>query len=115
MVEWCKVGSMKTIHKYAIEPGHREKVMLPSDARVITVGSELVGTIHFWVELDISVEELNERTFVLWGTGAAIPDHHYYVGSAFTQKVEWHLYQSIPEAEDIFESAATGPPDSEEE
>lgn len=108
---------MKTIHKYSIEPGHRRTISLPEGAKVIFIGSQLAGLVHFWVELDLAEEQTHARTFVLWGTGASIPDHHHYVGSVQDHSLVWHLYERyLPNTdveleaeekrEDIFESAA---------
>jgi hypothetical protein len=87
---------MKTIHKHAIEPGHRLTIFLAENATVIFVGSQLAGLVHFWVEFDLAVKETHERTFQLHGTGAAIPDHHHYVGSTLDAPFVWHLYEENP-------------------
>ncbi len=104
---------MKTIHKYAIEPGRRVKFILPGNAKVLFVSSQLAGTVHFWVELDLAAEESYERTFQVHGTGAAIPDDHHYVGSVYEHSNVWHLYEKYdinktltPQAEAVFD-----PPD----
>lgn len=115
---------MKTIHKYQITPGDRLKIHLPEGAKVISVGSQLVGLVHFWVEIDLAEEQTHVRTFELHGTGAAIPDHHSYLGSVQDPPDVWHLYERFlpntdaeleaqeqrdeaeDKREDIFETAA---------
>ncbi len=96
---------MKTIHKYAIEPGHpRLEVHLPGYATVVFVDSQLTGVVHFWVEFDPDAE-MRKRVFVLHETGHDIPDDHYYVGSVLDPPNVWHLYEEY----DI-DKALTGEP-----
>ena len=92
---------MKTIYKYAIEPGERQMIMAPWDAKVLYVGSQLAGTVHFWVELDVNAEDLIERTFVVHNTGAAVPDHHKHIGSAWASPNMWHLYEVYLPSTDV--------------
>ena len=84
---------MKTIYKYQVTPTDpRLEIELPGSAKVVFVGSQLVGVVNFWVELDPEVVK-HKRIFVLHGTGHDIPDNHDYIGSVLDSPFVWHLYE----------------------
>lgn len=85
---------MKTIYKYQVTPTDpRLEIELPGSAKVVFVGSQLVGVVNFWVELTISHRTKHKRIFVLHGTGHDIPDNHDYIGSVLDSPFVWHLYE----------------------
>lgn len=85
---------MKTIYKYMIELDDPEiMVSLPVGAKVIHVGVQYSGEVHFWVELTPSSPDYENRTFRIYGTGHPIPDGHTHQGTVLDRQFVWHLYE----------------------
>lgn len=95
---------MKVIYKYeitALDPIRSFK--WPEGAKVVHVDSQSTGTMQLWVEIDDqhTVRPTNpvvqDRTFVVYGTGHHIGDGDVYVGTVLDEPFVWHLYERMKE------------------
>ncbi len=90
---------MKVIYKYEITAMDPIKSFgWPEGTKVVHVDSQAEGTMQLWVEIpDQHPAEtiLEERTFVVYGTGHHIVDKDIYVGTVLDDPFVWHLYERI--------------------
>ncbi len=86
---------MKTIHKYALNATHADRVtvMMPRVATIVMVGSQ-EGHPFLWAIVD-SESPLFERHYSLIATGQPIPGGYNHVASFTRNNGEstWHLFE----------------------
>jgi hypothetical protein len=78
---------MKTIYKYNLS----QPVHMPLGSTIVKVGIQN-GQCCIWalVDTDAPVEE---RRFVVVGTGSEIDDNMVYVGTMFEEPFVWHVME----------------------
>lgn len=83
-----------TVWKYQLNTYTGETTLqLPAGATPLRVDD--VDDEHLlWVLLDAS-KPLETRTFVVFGTGAFIPDGHKYINTFFSDGREFHAFERI--------------------
>jgi len=52
---------------------------------------------QIWLEIRQPDETLEERTFVVYGTGRHVTDGDVYVGTVLDESFVWHLYERMKE------------------
>lgn len=92
---------MKTIWKYELTVNDMQEVMMPSDAKVVSFGTDPNGVVCIWalVETDNSILPLHARLFRLAGTGHPLPPniHDYrFIGTTNMGMYVWHLFEFRP-------------------
>ena len=86
---------MKVIYKYeitAIDPV--KTFQWPRFSKVVHVDSQSPGTMQLWVEL-YQFDQLEDRIFVVYGTGHHIQEGDVYVGTVLDEPFVWHLYERM--------------------
>jgi len=81
---------MKTVYKYPL-PFTSGIVLMPKDAMVVHV-SEQNGEPMLWAEVNTE-EGLEERYFIIYGTGQNIDSRYGYIGTWMSPPFVWHLYE----------------------
>ncbi len=71
-----------TVHKYPLQPQHRNTLYLPQSARILTA-QEQHGDVTLWALLDPAPDVVRSpRTFATYYTGTPIPDQPgQYIGT----------------------------------
>lgn len=84
----------KRIFKYPLfTSGMTCKIRMPRGAKICTV--QMQGeAVCMWAEVDYSAP-LEDRTFVVVGTGHDVPDNCVYVGTWQHAAYVWHAYEEI--------------------
>ncbi len=89
---------MKVIYKYEITALDPIKTFKwPRFSKVVHVGTQTAGTMQIWLEIRQPDETLEERTFVVYGTGHYVTDGDVYVGTVLDAPFVWHLYERMKE------------------
>jgi hypothetical protein len=78
---------MKTIYKYTLD----EPVRMPRDATVVKVGIQ-DGIYCIWAVVD-TVAPVEERRFVVVGTGRELDSNMIHVGTVFEGPFVWHIME----------------------
>jgi hypothetical protein len=78
---------MKTIYKYTLD----EPVRMPKGATVVQVGIQ-DGLYCIWAVVDTDVP-VEERRFVVVGTGRELNDNMVHVGTVFENPFVWHIME----------------------
>jgi len=81
---------MKTIWKYKIDVVDGPQIIdMPIDADIRKIKGGF-----FWATVNLE-NKLEERTFLVHGTGDEITDSHckYYIGTWFEGPFVWHLFE----------------------
>ena len=80
---------MKTVYKYRLGD-----IQLPVGAKVLTAGVQ-GGEFYLWAEVDTD-QPLEERHFVVYGTGWEITDsNRCYIATLFEGAFVWHVYEVL--------------------
>ena len=82
-----------TVFKYPLalsQAYHRLK--MPKGAIIRHVGTQTLGFITMWAEIDREADE-ETRIFTIVPTGGDVPENSVYVGSTIDQPFVWHLYE----------------------
>lgn len=83
---------MKTIYKYSLK-GASTSILIHKDAEIIHCGNHN-GEFCIWAKVDADLP-LEERTFVIVGTGWEIDDNMVYVGTFFEGSYVWHVMEVV--------------------
>lgn len=80
---------MRTVYKYRmVEPdGHVYVVPLPEDAEILWAEKD-----WFWAEVHTEYP-MQDRKFVVRGTGHPLNDNEYYLSTWFDGPFVWHLFE----------------------
>ena len=78
---------MKTIYKYNLS----QPVHMPWGSTVVKVGIQN-GQCCIWALVDTNAP-VEERRFVVVGTGSEIDDNMVYVGTMFEEPFVWHVVE----------------------
>jgi len=79
------------INKYELEPGSRSALMLPASAEIITIKA-IGDAVYIWVvvpENQVTVK----RIFNVLATGESVPENSTYIGTAFPDKLVFHVFE----------------------
>lgn len=85
---------MKTIYKYELEVTDVQKIVLPKDAEILSVGIQNDEPV-LWVKLDTDARPYVARTIIIVGTGGPIPDglNLRFIGTFDYQSTYWfHVF-----------------------
>ena len=84
---------MREIRKWHA-PFSGTKLLVSKDAKVRLFGAQN-GSLHVWIETEPGAldEEIEERTYIVVGTGHQIPPGFDHVGSTQDPPFVWHLYE----------------------
>lgn len=89
---------MRTIYKYPIDIDKPKPIQLPVDAEVVNFDIDGRGQICIWCLVDTD-KPLEEKTFVILGTGFPIPSNLWYVRSfkdtSGIPTFFWHLFEKL--------------------
>jgi hypothetical protein len=80
---------MKTIYKYTLD----EPVRIPQGSTVVQVGIQ-DGLYCIWAIVDTDAP-LEERRFVVVGTGRELSNNMVHVGTVFENPFVWHIMELI--------------------
>ena len=81
---------MKTIYKYQLT---HDGISMPKGAKFLHVALQ-VGLGTMWFEVETDEEEIEERHFVIVGTGHPVPTGDVkYLGTYFQDIFVWHVYE----------------------
>lgn len=83
----------KRIWKFSFAIDEERTVYMPTGAVVRHVG--WLDGLCCWVEFEGSGVGTEPRTFVVHGTGQAVPPDQVYVGTAIASIFVWHLYEVV--------------------
>lgn len=86
---------MRTIHKYIVRVGYREKIAMDSGAKIIHVEAFSPDQVTMWVELYPEPTRVVNRFFRVFGTSDAIDVAGNHCGTAVWNggALVWHLYE----------------------
>jgi hypothetical protein len=80
---------MKTIYKYTLDGS----VYIPQGSTVVQVGVQ-DGLYCIWAAVDTDAP-VEERVFVVVGTGSELSDNMVHVGTVFENPFVWHIMELI--------------------
>jgi hypothetical protein len=80
---------MKTIYKYTLDGA----VHMPQGSTVVQVGVQF-GLYCIWATVDTDAP-VEERFFVVVGTGSELSDNMVHVGTVFENPFVWHIMELI--------------------
>jgi hypothetical protein len=89
---------MRTVWKFEIPFSHQAEaphsaIRVPPHAIPVLVGIDASnGKPAIWIEVDTTLEPTSRR-FVVYGTGAELPDMAIHRGSFFSKPYVWHVYE----------------------
>lgn len=84
------------IFKYPLKVEHIQQVMLPQNAKILSVQVQ-AGTLCIWAQID-EVNALEDRTIEVFGTGHAMSDEpRRYIGTVQMHggALVWHVFERI--------------------
>tara|TARA_R110001599_G_scaffold48928_1_gene140153 strand:- start:175 stop:438 length:264 start_codon:yes stop_codon:yes gene_type:complete len=87
---------MRTIHKTVLKLEDSQLVSLPKEAKILKVG-EQYSKICIWYETDTNIEEKEDKTIIVVGTGHSIPQNaKKYLGTVFLNRGQFvfHVYEA---------------------
>lgn len=91
---------MKNIWKYELQLGCIS-LKLPVGGVILTAGAQN-DSLFLWIEVDSEQEEIESRTFEVFGTGQKIvesPGERLdYISTVFMGRHVWHAYERVPAA-----------------
>ena len=79
---------MKAIYKYTLD----EPVRMPWGSTVVKVGIQ-DGLFCIWAMVDTDARTVEERRFVVVGTGHEFDDNMVHVGTVFEDPFVWHIME----------------------
>lgn len=85
---------MRTVWKFPL--AHDTVLDMPKGARILNIGGQ-GRTVMFWAELE-DTNEYEKRSFIIIGTGGAIPDGAEYIGTVHMPPFVWHVYEAESES-----------------
>ena len=86
----------KTIHKYSLEMVNQQKVVLPKNARILTIQFQ-EGDPKLWYLFDTKEEETEERLIELFGTGHILVYNEdiarKYISTVVEEELVFHFFE----------------------
>lgn len=79
------------INKYELEPGVRSTLMLPASAEIITIKA-IGDAVFIWVVVPEN-QVMVKRIFNVLATGESVPENSTYIGTAFPDKLVFHVFE----------------------
>jgi hypothetical protein len=85
----------KIVWKYPLSnrPAHII-IYMPKGAFLLDVMDQ-VGVITLWAQVDRDEQEMEQREFVIIGTGWDVPDNGIYHGTVQISPYVWHVYEIV--------------------
>ena len=86
---------IRKIWKYALEiKDGVQTIQIPIDGTIIFVHDQ-GGLPTIWVEVYPNYASMENRCFMVFGTGHEIPAMCNYVGSTMSGSFVWHVYEQV--------------------
>ena len=86
------LGSARRLWKYALDKDmFQTTIDMPRYASILRVDIQN-ARICLWAEVEVHAPTV-QRTFVIRGTGHAILKDEYYVGTVFSGRYVWHVFE----------------------
>ena len=83
---------MRTIHKFNIVNSRDvQDIEMPKGAKICTVAHHF-SSVFIWAIVDTD-QELETRSFTIYGTGRPIQEGHEYIDSFKEEVYVWHLFE----------------------
>jgi hypothetical protein len=93
--------ALKTVHKFLLSArGWPTSIRLPAGAQIQRVDTQF-GSPYVWVCLDTALPYDQPYEFLILGTGDAIPDGYWPIGTFFEHQgnaMVWHAFARMPAA-----------------
>lgn len=84
---------MRTVFKYILPVAIMQDVKMPIGAQILHIGSQIpMDGIVIWALIDTNAE-LETRTFLVTGTGHAVPDEVEYIGTSIMEPFVWRVWE----------------------
>ena len=91
---------MRTIYKYPLQIVDKQTVLMPKGAQIIAVMVQK-EQLCVWAECN-PTGLVEPKTLWLIGTGNSMPTLYlFHLGSVLMGPFVWHVYEELPEEEDI--------------
>ena len=86
---------MRTIYKYTLKIVEKQTIAMPATGTILHIEAQ-GDKLCLWAEIETTFTK-GERTFVLFGTGVALPPECQlpnYVGTVQIRPFVWHVYET---------------------
>jgi hypothetical protein len=81
------------VYKYEFSVDDEVTIKMPVGAKVLHVGSQHYARGCIWALVDEEMPHLQDRRFLIRGTGHPVPEAAAHLGTWFDGPFVWHIFE----------------------